>query len=108
MLGTVLSAAIKWGVLGFMAYQATEAVKAIAGKDTFVSVLTSIAANISVNQWVAYIIAILGGGYGFAQRRLRKQKVAELCERIKTLEQKFDPKRSTSGLSPHGTTPKDY
>jgi hypothetical protein len=108
LAGTVMSAAIKWGALAFIAYLLTDALKAMAGKTTLVSLLASIRANITINEWVAYVLA--GGGtlYGFAQRRLRKQKVAELAERIKTLETKIDPDRSSSGLSPQGSTPKDY
>ena len=108
MFGGVGSAAIKWGALAYIAFQIKEIMVALAGHFTFVSIFSSIAANISINQWVAYVLAGGGTGYGLAQRRLRKRKVAELAERIKRLEVQIDPNRSSSGLSPEGTTPKDY
>jgi len=108
MLGTLGSFAIKWGAIAFVAYQCQLAITALAGQQTFVSVFANLAANITVNKWVAYILAGGGAGYGVVQRRLRKSKVAELGNRIRFLEQKIDPKRTSSGLDSDGTTPGDH
>jgi len=108
MFGGIISAAIKWGAFAYISFQIREVMVALAGHSTFVSIFSSIAANVSVNQWAAYILAGGGTSYGLAQRRLRKRKVAQLADRIKHLEGRIDPGRSSSGIGPHGTTPKDY
>jgi hypothetical protein len=108
MIGRIASAAIKWGALCFIARQLMLSITALAGQATFVSVFAKIAANVSFNQWAAYVLGGGGLSYGWAQRRLRKRKVAELGDRIKVLETKIDSKRSTSGLSSEGKTSADY
>lgn len=108
MFGTIGSFAIKWGAIAFIAYQIQLCVTALSGQQTFVSVFANVAGNITVNKWVAYSLGAGGAGYGVLQRRLRKAKVAELGGRIRFLENKIDPNRTSSGLDADGTTPKDH
>lgn len=83
-----------------------EIVSILAGKSTL--------ANIGLNLGVLAdfkISEVLGGGigvggivYGLSERTYRKSKVRRMGDRIKLLEEKIDPNRSSSGLTPRGNT----
>jgi uncharacterized membrane protein YuzA (DUF378 family) len=101
---TILATAIKWGVIGFLGYEFTEGLKALSGKTTLADIAVKVAGTVAVNKWVAYVLA--GGAltWGYGERRLRRKKTAELSDRIIVLEKGIDKGRSSSMLTPRGTT----
>ncbi|MCX7359020.1 MAG: hypothetical protein NT015_12875 [Alphaproteobacteria bacterium] len=103
----VLSTLIRWGVVLGIAYCLMVSVQAMAGTQTSFSVVVQMLASISADRYVAYIVAILFGAYGYNERRLRREKTEQLSAHIKELERRLDPNRTSSSLTPKGTTPKD-
>ena len=79
---------------------------ALAGETTRLAFELSIAADLKFAMSVT--LAGTATAWAVAERRLRHRKVEELQGRIKTLEIRVDPQRSSSGLTPKGTThPRD-
>jgi len=95
---------IKFGTFCVVAYFFTGALKAYAGEVTFAQVGITLLGDLKVNEWVAYLLAGGAVTYGLRQRKLRRDKTEELAGRLKQLEGRFDPRRSSSRLTPRGTT----
>lgn len=92
-------------IVGYLFF---DTLKAFAGRNSFadINILTQFLVNLKVNEWFAWIIA--GGStiFGLRERRLRKNKVGYLTDRIHELEQNLDPSRSSSELTKTGETKK--
>jgi hypothetical protein len=96
------------GTIGFVAYLVYGVMIAYAGQTTVADVAITLAANLGIDRWLAYLVAGGGVGYGVRQRQLRRQNIERLAHRNTTLEQRIDPNRTSSGLTPRGTThPRD-
>lgn len=69
-----------------------------------IEILYRLATDLSADKWAAYILG--GGGliYGLRERKLRKKYIERMSDRIKSLEEKIDPGRSSSGLPKTGDT----
>lgn len=106
-LVTVVVELIRWGGLVAIAYFALLSVKALAGQTTAANIGIKFLADVRVSEALAWIFGVVGSGYGFGERRLRRSTVERLQSRIRTLENKIDPKRSSSNLTPKGDTPKE-
>ncbi|WP_295815120.1 hypothetical protein [uncultured Nitratireductor sp.] len=91
-------------VIGILAglYIAQMAVVALAGEETSVSLLISVLADVKF----AFTLTLAGAAVAWAavERHLRHRKVEQMQGRIKELELKLDPGRSSSGLTPQGKT----
>jgi len=81
-----------------------EGVTAFAGKES--TAVLSVFADLNANEYFLEIITTLFGSggifYGYRQSRLRKKDIERLVGRIKELEEKIDPERSSSGLDSKG------
>jgi hypothetical protein len=95
---SVLNTLIRWGMPSAAIVLASYF---LAGKETGVKIDTVFRAF--ANQWVYLAIAGLAGGGWAVERRALKRRIKELADEKKVLEELVDPKRSTSGLSQHGT-----
>ncbi len=101
----ILNNAVKFGAVAFIFLCCYWMVDSLAGKTTF--------ADIGIRMlFDSRVLAIIFGGggivYGIAERRLRQDTVKKFQPRIRELEQRLDPKRSSSSLTETGeTNPKD-
>ncbi len=85
-------------------YQVGLTLRAFAGKQSVASLLLKVAAHVSLVITVSVAISIgMTGMYLFEHRRHRETR-ARLTARNIELEGKLDKSRSSSGLSPQGTT----
>ena len=80
--------------------------KALAGKGTFADIGIKVLGDLTISQTVSYAFGIAGVAYGLRAQRLRRTATERLTERGRALEQRIDPGRTSSGLTPWGTTPK--
>jgi hypothetical protein len=99
----------KFGTYSFCAYCIYQSIVALAGTSTDLAVSiwlwleTSRGFTISASLTIAALAMI----YGWGERSLRQRTVARLQKRLRELEKKIDPERSSSGLTPHGRTNPD-
>lgn len=96
--------AVPWGFGATMVFFVAQIFIAYAGENTQADVAINLIAGIQADRWVAYIIALLGTGYGLRQRKLRQRAIERLTVRPKQLEQDMDPDRSSSDILPDGRT----
>ena len=98
---------IPWGafviIFGFVAYMVSH----IAGKTTLAQIGMSFIGDIRISDAVAYIFGGSGFAYGLNERRLRHKKTASMAGYSALLETKIHPGRTSSGLTPKGTTRKE-
>jgi len=101
---SLLTTAIRWGVLAYFAWSGVQIVHDIAGQQTSLTILLQFLADLKVDRWVAY--AVSGGSvyYGYRQRRLRRDAVERLSGRVAELEQRLDKRRTSSQLTSRGDT----
>jgi len=92
------------GIVWIVMYYLYLSVVAVSGKDT--NFFVKLIADLSINESLAYIIAIMGLGYGGAERILRKKHVKRSTKRISELERQLNPERKSSGLTFEGNTAK--
>jgi hypothetical protein len=88
-----------------------DALKPFAGHSTGLSVALSLVVNAIVDLKVVAMLTLAGSTAAWAtvERVLRRRTTRELTTRIKELEQKLDPSRSSSGLTADGrTAPGDH
>ena len=77
----------------------------LAGRETFATLGISLLADVKQDEIRAYVAAIVGWIFGVNALRLRRNTTERLTIRIQELEQRIDPNRTTSGLTPRGQTP---
>jgi hypothetical protein len=56
------------------------------------------------DRWIAYVVVGSFGAYGWNERRLRRRDIERLTRHTEDLENRIDPKRTSSRLLPDGTT----
>lgn len=99
---------VKWAITGtviaLLGHFATESIKALAGKVTISYLVSKFLGSIAINQWVAWVIAGISTGWACLERRQKRKKIAELSRRPIELEKMIDPGRSSSSITPEGTT----
>lgn len=105
--GRTIRFAIKWGVIAFCGYEASEAVQAFAGQETGLKLAITawVETKVGITVGSALTIGALGIGYGNWQARLRRRAIERMGRRPAELEAMIDPKRSSSGLLQDGRTP---
>ncbi len=112
--GTSANMAIRWGVIGFLGYTMTPH---LAGKLTRVSVAVSRTAGEASNadsgsgiDWLHCLLAVLVVflAVSWVLERINRKHVIEVMSiRNSNLEARLDPKRSSSGLKPDGSSPEE-
>ncbi|MCL2715640.1 MAG: hypothetical protein FWD68_13900 [Alphaproteobacteria bacterium] len=105
-----LRTSIRASTVLFIFYWAFQAVEVLAGQATDVSIALSLALNalVTLKFAVALGVTMAAAGWAVVERYLRLRKVDYLQGRIRELERRTDPDRSTSGLTTSGrTNPKD-
>jgi hypothetical protein len=102
----VKETAIRYGSISLIALFAWLSIQDLAGKETFANIGIRFIADFKVSEGVAYIFGGGGVAYGLGERRLRRNRTATLTARITELEKEMDPDRTSSLLTPRGTTRK--
>ena len=95
---------IRWGSSIFIAYLFASALKELAGKETYADVFVAVLGNLTFERGASYVAGGVGILYGLLERKFRRDKIETLAKRIQELEKTVDPKRSSSTLTPRGTT----
>jgi hypothetical protein len=90
--------------IGVAGHYIVEAITVLAGHETNVSFVLNILLNLQADRWIAYIAAGSLGAYGWNERRLRRRDIERLTRHTEDLENRIDPKRTSSRLLPDGTT----
>ncbi len=118
VLAKVLNALIKWGFSAAMVYFAADAVKELAGKNTFADIAINAQAGTNevvstvyevpgVYWWVlvlSVLVGLFGVLYGAHQAKLRRRLIARYSSEKIAEESEKDSKRSSSGLTHDGVT----
>ena len=102
--GSVIYALIPWVGVICVAYYVHSSIKSLAGQRTLASIGIRFLADFRISEALAYIFGACGVGYGFMNRKLRKDNVERMAKRIKELEKQIDVRRSSSRLTPRGET----
>ena len=95
---------------GWLAYMAYRAVDALSGKVTKADIDLVLAFFVSKQNdfglpWLVAIVAVM---WAILERGLRLKKTEALSNQNRILQEKLDPKRTSSGLLPTGeTNPRD-
>ena len=95
---------IKYACYGWIAWMALLAFQSMAGKKTEANFLFSAIFSSGNDYNLPWVIAIFSSLYALAQRKLRLRVTFSLQSRIKELELRIDPQRTSSGLLPTGET----
>jgi p-aminobenzoyl-glutamate transporter AbgT len=111
IIGSAFNNVCKYGALVAVFYFIRLMVGDLAGKETLASVALGFLADVKTSKGVAMLImaifGISGSAYGIRQRKLRRDDIQLRSGQISELERSFDRKRSSSGLTPRGTTRKE-
>ena len=107
-ISSVLNNLIKYAAIVFVARYCFLSIHAIAGQSTVMNVMV----NLIANKWFAIVTSLLLNvgcvSYGKHQNKLRKDTIERYEKRIRELEAKIDPRRTSSQLTPRGdTNPED-
>jgi hypothetical protein len=101
---SVIRTGSKCATLVLACYFADDALKALAGKVTLANIVVKVFSTMAINQWVAWVLAGGCATWASLERRQKRKKIAELSARPIELETIIDPKRSSSMITPAGTT----
>ena len=104
VVASVLTTLIKCATLVACCYFVYLSIAALSGKETLANVGIKVLGNVRFSEGVCAILT--GGGilYGVGQRQLRHRAVKRIGKVHSELERRFDPGRSSSGLTDSGTT----
>ena len=105
-IGT-LNNLIRYGAWVLIARYGYLSIEALAGETTSLNFLHVVTFEFLSRTLPWWILTIAFGYWAFRQTRLRKQKTEQLTARIKELETRIDPNRTSSGLLPSGDTHPD-
>lgn len=95
---------IPWSFLLAIAVVVYRGIDVLAGKTTMAQIGMSFIGDIKVSNALSYLFGAGGFGYGIKERRLRHKKTAGLTAYSAELERKIHSERTSSGLTPEGTT----
>lgn len=95
---------IPWGSLVLIVVLVAFMVNRLAGKVTMAQIGMSFIGNFRVSEAVAYALGGTCFWYGLNERRLRHKKTKSMASYSAKLEARLDPRRTSSGLTPEGTT----
>lgn len=100
-LGSML---IRYGAVVSCFYFIYRTASVLSGKTTFADIGVKMFGSLSITSTVGYALGAAGTIYGVSERKLRRDKTEYLQDRIQKLEKQLDPKRTSSRLTPRGTT----
>jgi hypothetical protein len=107
-ISSTLQTLIRWGAGVCFAYYGYRTIEVLAGRSTEANIVLNILGNIAFSSTIAWTFGVAGAAYGWRQRKLRGDAVERLQNRIKELESKVDPERTSSNLTVRGdTNPED-
>lgn len=104
MIGSVVHTIVPWAGAVLVAFFFYKSVSSLAGRYTFSQIGVGFLGDFRISDGVAYIFGAGGVGYGVKQTQLRRNNVERTAGRIAELEKQLDPARSSSRLTPRGTT----
>jgi hypothetical protein len=97
---------VMWTVLGWTAHEVAMVFIAYAGKSSVADLTLRILANVSIVWSLSLTLSGVSVSLYVRERRLHRKTRERLTARITELEIKIDPKRTSSLLTPQGTTRK--
>lgn len=108
----VVSRAVPWIGIVAISYIWADAIKFLAGQETIADISVKIVENLTVKitqtqyvvEYVEYAVIVLAVLYGLRQRKLRRDVIEKMEGRVRELEQRVDPNRSSSNLTSRGDT----
>lgn len=103
-VASVLNRAIAWVGIVLLARYGYLTVAALAGKTTAADIGIKVLGDVRVSEVLAWLFGGGGIAYGLGQRKLRRDTIERQAERVRSLEEKVDPRRSSSKLTKRGTT----
>lgn len=101
---TIGQTLIKWAGVVCCFKFISDAISALAGKDTSANLVLDILASASFSVSVSIVFGVGGVAYGLSQRSLRIRNILRLSGRVAELEAQIDPGRSSSGIASDGRT----
>lgn len=105
----ILVTLIKSAAVVICFYFFTAALNNLSGKTTTANIIVDFLGSISISDIVGIVFGAGGVIYGMIERRQRQKMIERLHGRVKKMEQKIDPKRSSSNITAFGDThPDDY
>jgi hypothetical protein len=104
ILATVVQIGIPWGSVCFISYMGFLSVDALAGKTTLAQLGLHFIGDVRINEALAWFLSGAFGVYGLNERRLRRKNILRTASQIHELESRIDPNRTSSNLTPRGTT----
>lgn len=99
-----------YGCIAFAVDRSAEVLMALAGKTTIADIAIGgfLSAGLGKAAAVSGVVATGTSAWALLERRERRKKTEALTTRIRELEQRIDPTRTSSGLTPKGeTNPED-
>ena len=93
-----------WAAGIVIAYYAHSSIQSLAGHATFADIGIKFLADFRISEVVSYAVGAGGVRYGARMGKLKKDAIDRMAGRIKELETKMDPGRSSSRLTPRGET----
>lgn len=107
-IASIANHLIRWCGLVAITYLATRCIEALAGRRTLAEIGLGLdlgfLVDMNLDRFLAWLVAVLGLGYGARQRALRKAAIGRLASRVRDLETRLDPGRTSSGLTGKGDT----
>lgn len=111
LYSSVFSRLIPWSGVGVVLFFAWKIAGVLAGKTTTSQIVFALLTDIKTSSGLAKAITATFGasgvGYGYRQRKLRQRDIQSRSDYIRQLEEKIDPNRTSSRLTPRGTTPRE-
>lgn len=101
---TIVVQVIRWGVLLGLGRYFYLTMAILAGKQTLANIAFQFLTSMKVSQSIAYLFGAGGIMYGYGERRVRQRNIKRLAGSKNELERMLDPKRTSSNISPRGTT----
>jgi hypothetical protein len=103
-VATVVREAVKWAAIVLIVRYGYYAIAILAGHSTFADIAVRFLANLKVSDGILYLLTGGSIAYGVGQRYLRRRHIKRVVPAKNQLERILDPNRSSSGLTPKGTT----
>jgi hypothetical protein len=99
---------VKWGALAGIAYFLYLCVDAVAGRETTAKLVVAVISDFKLHIALPWFLTAVAVILGLLQRHLKNGTVDRLGRRIKELEERLDPGRTSSRLTSRGgTNPED-
>ncbi|MBC7952864.1 MAG: hypothetical protein H7Z12_13735 [Rhodospirillaceae bacterium] len=108
LLTVVVSKGGLYLLIGYGIYTAGEIIKELAGKETHADIVIGWMLSGSGKSAGAFgVLALITSSWAVLERRFRRRKTETLTRRLRELEHRLDPDRSSSGLAETGETHPD-